>query len=261
MNNRFNKQHIKDYFMKGKMVIMGKEKKAKKSNKFRRILFIILTVLIVVPSLYYLINSMFYARMTFIGHATVKIVTKAGTVIYIDPYFPVGNYLQPADYILVTHGHRDHFNIKKCKQADDCKIITWREALIDGEYQIFDEEDVHIEAVPSGGNGLHDPAVNVGYIVTVDGVSVYHSGDTVMFDGLKDIIGKQIDYAMYPVDSFYTMTPDEASEVADMIGATYNIPIHGGDMKAFSEQRKDFSAKGKLSLHWGQTIFLKKHRL
>ncbi len=240
------------------------EKKAVKKRKRKKVLSVValcLAVMIAVPSAYYAVNSALYARMTFIGHATVKIITRKGTVIYIDPYFPVGNYLEPADYVLLTHGHSDHNNIGKLKLAENCKIITWREGVVDGKYNVFEEDDVRIEAVPSGGNYLHDPAYNVGYIVTVDGVSVYHAGDTVMFDGLKQIVGKEIDYAMYPVDGTYTMTPEEAGEVADMIGATYNIPIHGGNEKTFPEQRKRFSAKGKLPMFWGQTIFLKKHRL
>ncbi len=234
--------------------------KSKEKSKVWKKLLLIIAILFFVVLGYNLASRMLYAKMTFIGHATVKIVTRKGTVIYIDPDFSKGDYSQPADYILVTHGHSDHNNVSKCKKAPGCKVIKWRDALVDGKYQTFDEEDVHIEAVPSGGNSLHDPMVCVGYIITVDGVSVYHAGDTVMYDGLKEIVGKHIDYAMYPVDEVYTMTPAEAGEVADMIGATYNIPIHGGGIKDFPRQCKEFKAKGKLSLHWGQTIYLKKHR-
>ena len=56
----------------------------------------------------YLIMSNLYARMTFIGHASVKIKTTTGEVIYIDPYFPTDSYKEPADVIMITRVHNDH---------------------------------------------------------------------------------------------------------------------------------------------------------
>lgn len=201
-------------------------------------------------------NCKKYARLTYIGHATVKIKTVEGKVIYMDPYFPVGDYREPADYILVTHEHSDHNQISLCKQAKGCQVIRLYNALEGEEYQTFDKDGIKIEAVPSGGNANHSVSSCVGYIVTVDGVSIYHAGDTSMNEDKKLIAGKKIDYAMYPVDGTYNMGPEEASKVADLIGATHNIPIHGV-LKKFYKQRKEFSAKGKLELRTGQTIFLK----
>ena len=60
--------------------------------------------------------SNLYARMTFIGHASVKIKTTTGEVIYIDPYFPTDSYKEPADVILVTHGHSDHNRVDLCEE-------------------------------------------------------------------------------------------------------------------------------------------------
>lgn len=223
-------------------------------------ILIVLLCFAIVAGIYYVICSQKYARMTYIGHASVKIVTTNGKVIYIDPYFPRPSaYNTGADYILVTHEHSDHSQVDLVNQNEGCKIIRWSDALVDGEYQIFEEDGIRIEAVPSGGNSNHDPKIDVGYIVTVDGVSVYHAGDTSMYDGLKQIAGKEIDYAMYPIDGTYNMDAKEAGDVADMIGATYNIPIHGYE-KQYWEQRKEFDAKGKLLLNWGQTTFLKKNR-
>ena len=195
-----------------------------------------------------------YPTLTFIGHASVKLKTLAGDVIYIDPYFD-GDYSEPADYILVTHGHRDHNGLEKCTQAEDCKVILWSDALVDGEYKTFDFESFTIEAVPSGDNKNHKLNDNVGYIINMDGVSVYHAGDTSMNEGKEAIKEKKIDYAMYPVDGIYNMGTKEATEVADLIGATYNIPIHGSNN--FLEQALEFSPKGKLFIMIGQTIDLK----
>ena len=115
---------------------------------------------------------------------------RTGEVIYIDPYYPIKFfYWEPADFILVTHNHSDHNKINLCNQKKNCKIITYKDSLIDGEYQVFDYENVKIEAVPSGGNSSHSFLTNVGYVVTVNGVSVYHSGDTSF--GEFDAVGKR----------------------------------------------------------------------
>ena len=55
-------------------------------------------------------------KITYLGHATVKITTPEGSVILIDPWVatnPVcpGSHkkLSRVDVILLTHGHSDHF--------------------------------------------------------------------------------------------------------------------------------------------------------
>ena len=73
----------------------------------------------------------------------------------------------------------------------------------------------------------------------------------------KDIADKDIYYAMYTVNGVYTMGPEEATQMADYIGAGVNIPIHGND-KQYWKQRREFNAKGTKRLFWGQTIFLRK---
>lgn len=197
------------------------------------------------------------AKLTFIGHASVKLVTSAGKVIYIDPYYSNDGYKEPADYILVTHAHSDHSAVSKCEQAEGCKVIRWSDALLNGEeYQTFEEDGVRIEAVPSGGGSNHNVRSCVGYIVTVDGVSVYHAGDVEMNERMEALVGRDIDYAMYPVDGRYTMNPQEASDMANMIGAKNNIPIHG-DGDKYIQQALEFSADNKLLLIPGQTIYLK----
>lgn len=196
--------------------------------------------------------------LTFIGHASVKIKSVSGKVIYIDPYFPSDEeYKEPADFILVSHDHHDHNMISLCTMADDCKVITWKEALVDGKYQVFDFGDIRIEAVPSGGNQYHDVNENAGFICTVDGVSVYHAGDTSMNEDKNIIAKKQIDYAMYPVDGVYNMDAEEASKVSDLIGATHNIPIHGYQQDT-KMQFQAFTGKGKLILDFGQKLELVK---
>lgn len=235
-------------------------KKVSKGRKFGKVLLKVLIVICAIALFGLITNavlSKLYPKLTFIGHASIKIKATTGEVIYVDPYFPTKSYNEPADIILVTHGHSDHNQVKLCKQKENCKVIKWSDAIKDGEYQVFEEGNVRIEAVPSGGNSNHSLQGNVGYIITVDGVSVYHSGDTSFVEETKCIADKDIDYALYTVNGVYTMGPDEATEMADFIGAKVNIPIHGNG-KQYWEQRKQFHAKHTKRLVWGQSIFLTK---
>lgn len=223
----------------------------KRLTKIGIIFFAIVLLILVVHA----VLSKIYPSLTFIGHASIKIKATTGEVIYIDPYFPTRSYDEPADIILVTHNHSDHNRIGLCAKKENCKIIKYNDALIDGEYQVFEEGNIRIEAVPSGGNSAHSLYNNVGYIVTVDGVSVYHGGDTSFAVETKCIADKKIDYALYTVNGLYTMGPEEATEMANYIGARVNIPIHGNG-KEYWKQRRQFHAEGTKRMFWLQTIFM-----
>ncbi len=192
--------------------------------------------------------------LTFIGHASVKIKSKDGTVIYIDPNYFLGEYSDKADYVLVTHGHDDHQPTTKLEKNENCIEITYKDALVDGEYNTFDYNDIKIEAVPAE-NINHDINYCVGYIITVDGITFYHAGDTSMVESMKTLADRNIDYAMYPIDGTYNMNAIEATEVANLIGAKYNIPIHelneGDKVKS-----DDFTPEGRMILEYGQTIII-----
>ena len=47
-------------------------------------------------------NNPAFASLTYLGHATVKIRTSEGKIMYIDPYQP-GDYSDSADVVLITH--------------------------------------------------------------------------------------------------------------------------------------------------------------
>lgn len=230
---------------------MGKSKK-----KFTAVMIIAGVIAVLAVAFVIIVNR--FPRMTYIGHASVKIKAKTGEVIYIDPYYPSkSGYSEPADFILMTHDHSDHNVVSLCTQNEGCKVLKCYDVHKHGEYETLEFENIKIEAVPSGGNYNHTILSNVGFIVTVNGVSVYHSGDTSFAEETKCIADHDIDYALYPVHGSFTMGPEEATEMADYIGARVNIPIHGKDGK-IKEQCKEFHAKGKRRLIPGQTILLHK---
>lgn len=189
--------------------------------------------------------------LTYIGHASVKIVAQDGTVLYIDPNYQ-GDYTQKADYIIVTHRHDDHMPNGTLKLNDGGQKLDNTDFLHDGIYETKNLGPFTVEAVPAG-NVNHDIKYCVGYLVTVDGVTIYHAGDTSMIDEMKDLKGRNIDYAMYPIDGEFNMDAKEATEVAELVGAKNNIPIHELD-KDGSKKSDNFTPEGRLVLEYGQTI-------
>lgn len=194
--------------------------------------------------------------LTLIGHASTKIKTAEGTVIYIDP-FAEGDYEEEADIVLVTHQHDDHNKVSLIKKKDDTEVITNEEALVDDVYNSFDVDGVKIEAVPAE-NSNHPRSQCVGYVISFDDISVYHAGDTSFVDEMKDMQSKNITYAMYPIDGVYNMDAEEATKCADTVGAKHNIAMHT-DFYAYNEDKvKNFTPEGKLEVPYGTTIELEK---
>ena len=200
-------------------------------------------------------------KLLYMGHASIRITTPEGKVIYIDPYAGQG-YEPAADLILVTHGHYDHYDLDKVANRNpDCRIITWQEALADSTHQTFDLGFATVEAVEAGNNQYHSLDECVGYIVTLtDGTSVYVTGDTSTTQQMPSLAEKEIDYAFFCCDGIYNMDLEEAAQCAEQVGAKHNIPYHmiSADSGALFDRSRaeQFEAPDLLIIEEGQEIEL-----
>lgn len=93
---------------------------------------------------------------------------------------------------------------------------------------------IPVEAVPAYNiNKFRSPGVpfhpmeagHVGFVITVDGVRVYHTGDTDSIPEMKDI---RADIALVPVSGTYVMTVAEALEAVKLLKPGLAIPMHVG---------------------------------
>ena len=193
-------------------------------------------------------------KLLFQGHGSLRLTADDGRIIYIDPYKGKG-YDLPADIILVTHQHTDHNRLKRCAQKPDCTIITNVEALAGGSHNDFDIGGILIQAVEAS-NKNHDPKLCVGYIVTIDGVKVYASGDTSKTKQMETFAGLELDYALFPCDGLFNMGPHEAAECAVLIGAKHNIIIHPKPGGSIRKKAEKWNAPNKLIIEPGEEIDL-----
>ena len=190
--------------------------------------------------------------LTLIGHASVKIKTAEGTVIYIDPYYD-GDYSEKADIILVSHEHSDHNKVNLCAQNEGCLVLRAKDTINpDGTYNTFEQAGVKIVPVPAA-NKNHSIKSSTGFVLTFDGITVYHAGDTSKLTQMAALKVSNIDYAFFPIDGKYNMDAAQAMECAALVGAKHNTPMH-----FFEADPIRFQPENLLAIAYGETVELKK---
>jgi L-ascorbate metabolism protein UlaG (beta-lactamase superfamily) len=195
------------------------------------------------------------AKLYYQGHGSYRIISKDNVVIYFDPFAGKG-YDIPADIILVTHQHGDHNQIDRVAKKASCTIIQEKDALKGGSYHSFDVKGIHIQAVPAY-NKNHAKADSVGYVITVDDIKIYGSGDTSTTKEMGELAALKLDYALLCIDGIYNMGPKEATACAELIGAKHSIPIHMKPGELFDvKMAEKFTAKNRLIMEAGKEIVL-----
>jgi len=144
----------------------------------------------------------------------------------------------------VTHSHFHHCDaskIRKIRKGDtvviapaDCasKIAGEVRSLKLGEKVTVG--NVVVEAFPaynvkrfrSPGNPFHPKGLGVGYLITADGKTIYHAGDTDFIPEMRELKVRNISLALLPVGGTYTMNNPEAAEAALAINPEVAIPMH-----------------------------------
>ena len=179
-------------------------------------------------------------ELTFLGHACVLLSGKKS--VLIDPFIPEGELPEDVDLVAVTHGHADHLG--------EAVRLHRPTVAINEVAKYLAEQGVPAEGMNHGGaitldgvlfrmtHAIHSswieeagPGYNgggaAGFVIGMEGVSVYHAGDTALFSDMK-LIGELYhpDVALLPIGGRFTMAPEEAMIAARFIGAPLVIPIH-----------------------------------
>jgi L-ascorbate metabolism protein UlaG (beta-lactamase superfamily) len=176
----------------------------------------------------------FINKIDWLGHDAFRI--NASQTVYFDPYEITAT--TPADMIFITHEHFDHCSPDDVAriQNGQTRIFTEKDSAqkLSGNIEVMtpgdrvEEDGLIVEVVPAYNTDKDfHPKENgwLGFVVKIDGVRIYHAGDTDVIDEMKDILA---DIALLPVSGTYVMTADQAVEAALMIKPKIAIPMHYG---------------------------------
>lgn len=232
-------------------------------------------------------------KVKWFGHAAFSITTPRGKVLLIDPWLsnpsnpeakdgkdPLAS-VPKVDYILITHGHRDHVgdaveiskktgaalvcnpelagNLVKLAGFPEKQAATDAIMGIGGEIQIADGEvtiamtpAVHSSSVynPKAGPTDAERAYGgnpAGFVLIIKGgPTIYHSGDTAYFKDMETI-GEEykIDLALLNIGGHFGMEPRMAARAAKSVRAALAVPQHYATFPGIAQNADDFASELK----------------
>jgi L-ascorbate metabolism protein UlaG (beta-lactamase superfamily) len=183
-------------------------------------------------------------NVTLLNNAGVMIEAN-GMRIYIDPVDLPSEYRDyPADAILITHDHGDHYQSSVINMLQKEGTVNVFPEIMSTEITRHDGVGVDPEDEVMVGDikitpyymytfsniatqGASHPAENnyTSYIVDIGGFTVFHAGDTKNLSEYESI--GSINVAMLPLGpGCQTMAEDEVVAALDEIEPDYFIPLH-----------------------------------
>ncbi|HOI58762.1 MULTISPECIES: metal-dependent hydrolase [unclassified Methanoculleus] len=193
-------------------------------------------------------------RLTWLGHACFCL--EGSRTILIDPFIPEDSLSVEPDIVAVTHAHADHLGIaaelsKKTVAVNEVakylrsKGVPTEPMNIGGSITVDGVQFTMTPALHSSwledeGMGFYGGAA-AGFVIAMDGISVYHAGDTALFSDMQLIRDLyRPDVALLPVGGRFTMGPDEAMIAARYTGARLVIPMHYDTFPAIRQDLQNF---------------------
>lgn len=219
--------------------------------------------------------------ITWFGHSAFLLKAPGGKSVLIDPWLdnpkaPVGaKDFAPADIILLTHGHSDHFgNTFEIARRTMAPVVSIHEISLYLQHQglsnvrgmnkggttTFDgvkvtmvdakhssDLDVGGAVVPGG-----EPA---GYVIEFEnGFRAYHAGDTSLFGDMKLIAELyRPRLVLLPIGGLYTMDPREAAYACKLLKPKYIIGMHYGTFPVLAGTPEEL--RKNLPAAWKKAVF------
>ncbi len=190
-------------------------------------------------------------QIEFLGHAGVLLQCKKGSLV-IDPFIKDNPlcFKEPqdikVDWILLTHGHGDHF-------GDALTIASNNQGQIIAPFELAkycESKGCTVHPMHIGGShefpfgrvkltpALHGSAVfegdkiiytgqPCGFLLNIEGKWIYHAGDTGIFSDMQLYVPEEgLDLAFLPIGDNFVMGLEDAARATALIKPKTLIPIH-----------------------------------
>ncbi|RLL47859.1 metal-dependent hydrolase [Oceanobacillus piezotolerans] len=208
-------------------------------------------------------------KISYHGHSVVKVETANHTILF-DPFIN-GNVAcdldastVKADVILLTHAHNDHVgDTVEIAKRNDALVVAPNELAdylgtkgsnvhnmhIGGAHE-FDFGTVKLTQAFHGSAYTEEDGTTIyggmpaGILLTVEGKTIYHLGDTALFTDLK-MYGEMndIDIAFIPIGDNFTMGPEDALVAADWVNAKIVVPVHYNTFPVIEQDPEAFASR------------------
>lgn len=161
--------------------------------------------------------------------------------------------LPEIDLVLISHAHHDHLHLKTLREIANRQPIIVPKGVGSivkrrgfGEvhelayWDTWSDGDLEVTLTPAmhwGARFIHDTHRQFGgFVIDGGGSTVYHAGDSAMFDGFGEIgLRHAIDVALMPIGAYDApsgrevhMNPEEALVAFEHLGAKWMVPMHYG---------------------------------
>lgn len=170
----------------------------------------------------------------------------------------------------MTHAHSDHCQpatLEKVRKegtvviapsqcakkiGGDVKILSPGEEAVLDDITIKAVEAYNYKRFKSPGKPWHPKGYGVGYVITIEGKTIYHAGDTDFIPEMRDL--NQVDVVLLPTGNKYTMDNAEAAEAAIVINPKIALSMHRWDTdpEKFKERVEAHSAVKVVILQEGE---------
>jgi L-ascorbate metabolism protein UlaG (beta-lactamase superfamily) len=202
-------------------------------------------------------------KVTFHGHSCFEVVAD-GHHLVIDPFMKNNPLCKvkpedvKADYVLISHGHGDHW-------GDASLIASRNKATVIANFELsqhasklgLKSHPLHIGGsakFPFGwvkltiahhGSTLESSDEHggnpTGILINIGGKTIYHAGDTGLFLDMQ-LIGEMnpIDLALLPIGDNFTMGPVDAAKAVDFLKPKKVVPMHYNTFDIIKQDPQQF---------------------
>ena len=185
----------------------------------------------------------------FLGHSAFRL-SDGSVDVLVDPFLSgnpkaaVSADEVEADFILLTHGHADHYGdtVDIAKRTGATVLAVPEIANELGEQGVENTVDPNlggtvtfdwgwVKLVPAWHTSMTPNGTvttPTGLLIHIGGKLVYHLGDTCLFSDLQLISrrGDHVDVALVPIGGHYTMDRYDAVTAVEFVNPTTVIPCH-----------------------------------